>query len=54
MYQRLKVLLPKLLEIQSSFVLRRLILDNILIVHEMFHGLHTNNSCKEFFTNQDG
>ena len=48
--QRLKGLLPNLIsETESSFVSGRLISDNILIVQEMFHGLRTNNSCKEKF-----
>lgn len=48
--QRLKGLLPKLIsETQLAFVSGRLISDNILIAQEMFHGLKTNNSCKEKF-----
>lgn len=48
--QRLKGLLPNLIsETQSAFVSERLVSDNILIAQEMFHGLRTNNSCKEKF-----
>ena len=47
---RLKKGLPKLVsEAQSAFVARRLITDNILVAHEMFHALRTNPSCKEKF-----
>ena len=46
--QKLNACLPSLIsEIQSTFVPGRLISDNILIAHEMFHGLRTNKSCQE-------
>ena len=45
--QRLKTCLPSLIsETQTAFLAGRLISDNILIAHEMFHGLRTNKACQ--------
>lgn len=47
---RLKRLLPNLIsEIQSAFVVGRLIPDNIMIAQDMFYGLRTHKSCKKKF-----
>lgn len=50
MSKRLKRCLSSLIsETQSAFVARRLITDNILVAHEVFHALRTNLSCKAKF-----
>ena len=48
--KRLKRIIPHLIsEIQSAFVAKRLITDNILIAQENFHALRTNQRCREEF-----
>lgn len=48
--KHLKRCLPSLIsETQSAFVARRLITDNILVAHEVFHALRTNPTCKPKF-----
>lgn len=50
MSKRLKRCLPKIIsETQSAFVARRLITDNILVAHEVFHALRTNTGCRSKF-----
>lgn len=45
---RLKVIFPKIIsDTQGAFVYGRLISDKIIIAHEMFHGLRTNQKVSE-------
>lgn len=47
---RLKKVLPQLIsQTQGAFVEGRLIFYNLLIPHEMIHGLRTNTRCKDGF-----
>lgn len=45
---RLKTILPEIIsETQGAFVSGRIISENILIAHEMIHGLRTNTKVSE-------
>lgn len=53
---QLKKVLPQMVsQTQGAFVVGRLISDNLLVAHEMIHGLRTNPMCKEdFFSYKNG
>lgn len=50
LYDRLKCILPDIIsDTQGAFVQGRLISDNIVISHELVHGLRTNNAVPSEF-----